>query len=79
VDKFVAASKAIKIGLPREEDCRMSPLVHTENLKTVTDYVESGKKEGATLLCGGNVISDGELALTRTKSVMVSLFQGRFQ
>lgn len=62
VDKFVAAAKAIKIGLPREEDCRMGPLVHPDHLKTVTDYVEWGKKEGATLLCGGNVLTDGELA-----------------
>ncbi|NQT20925.1 MAG: aldehyde dehydrogenase, partial [Planctomycetes bacterium] len=62
VSKFVAASKAIKIGLPREEDCRMGPLVHPDHLKTVTDYVEWGKKEGAALLCGGNVLTDGELA-----------------
>jgi len=62
VAKFVAGSKAIRVGLPRNEDTRMGPLVHPDHLKTVMGYVDSGRKEGATLLCGGNVLKSGELA-----------------
>ena len=62
VEKFVAGCNAIKVGMPREEDVKMGPLVDAAQLKVVMDYVEAGKKEGATLLCGGNVLKDGPLA-----------------
>jgi len=62
VDKFVAGSKGIKVGMPREEDTKMGPLVHADHLKLVMDYVEAGKREGATLCCGGNLLQDGPLA-----------------
>ena len=62
VEKFVAGAKAIKVGVPTAEDTRLGPLVHPEHLKTVLDYVESGKAEGATLACGGNQLTDGDLA-----------------
>ncbi|HUT26343.1 MAG TPA: aldehyde dehydrogenase family protein [Sumerlaeia bacterium] len=62
MEKFIAGSKAIKIGMPRAEDTRMGPLVHADHLKTVMDYVESGKKEGATVACGGNLLRKGECA-----------------
>jgi alpha-ketoglutaric semialdehyde dehydrogenase len=29
-------------------------------LESVHEYVEIGKKEGATLLCGGNILKDGD-------------------
>ncbi|MCL5097045.1 MAG: aldehyde dehydrogenase family protein [Candidatus Omnitrophica bacterium] len=62
VERFVAASKAIKVGMPREETTRMGPLIHPDHLKTVMNYVESGKAEGAKLLCGGKVLTEGEFA-----------------
>ncbi|MDD5705933.1 MAG: aldehyde dehydrogenase family protein [Kiritimatiellae bacterium] len=62
VAKFVAGAKAIRVGMPRQEDTRMGPLVHPEHLKTVMGFVEAGKQEGATLLCGGNVLKGGEFA-----------------
>lgn len=62
VPKFVAGAKAIRVGLPRNEDTRMGPLVHPDHLKTVMGYVDSGRKEGASLLCGGNALKSGELA-----------------
>ncbi len=61
VDKFVAGSKAIKVGMPREDDTRMGPMIHKDQLDKVMDFVNSGKAEGATALCGGNVLG-GELA-----------------
>lgn len=62
VKKFVAGAKAIKVGMPREEDCRMGALIHPDHFRVVMDYVESGKKQGARLLCGGNRLTDGKLA-----------------
>ena len=62
VKKFVAGSKDIRVGMPLDEQTRMGALIHPDHLKTVMEYVESGRKEGATLLCGGNVIKSGKLA-----------------
>lgn len=62
VDKFVAGAGAIKVGMPRDEDCRMGPMIHPDHLKTVMDYVEAGKAEGAELLTGGERLTDGDLA-----------------
>jgi acyl-CoA reductase-like NAD-dependent aldehyde dehydrogenase len=62
VERFVAGARAIKVGLPRDESVRLGPVVHPEHLKTVMAYVESGHREGAKLLCGGNVLRTGELA-----------------
>jgi len=62
VEKFVAGCKAIKIGMPRDEQTRLGPLVHPDHLKSVMGYVESGLKEGAILLCGGKTVTDGALA-----------------
>jgi acyl-CoA reductase-like NAD-dependent aldehyde dehydrogenase len=62
VEKFVAGASAIKVGMPREDGVQMGPLVHPDHLKTVMGYVEAGKSEGATVMCGGNVIADGPLA-----------------
>jgi len=62
VERFVAGAKAIRVGMPRDEQTRMGPLVHPDHLKTVMDYVASGTEQGATLLTGGNTLTDGELA-----------------
>ncbi|HCV28162.1 MAG TPA: betaine-aldehyde dehydrogenase [Dehalococcoidia bacterium] len=62
VPKFVSGAQAIQVGMPRSEETRMGTLIHPDHLKNVLDFVESGRKEGATILCGGNVLSDGELA-----------------
>jgi acyl-CoA reductase-like NAD-dependent aldehyde dehydrogenase len=61
VEAFVAGSKAIAVGMPRRETTRMGPLVHPDHLQRVLDYVRKGEQEGATLLSGGQPITDGEL------------------
>jgi len=62
VEGFVAGARGIKVGLPRDESVRMGPLVHPEHLAIVMGYVDSGRREGAQLLCGGRVLRDGALA-----------------
>ncbi len=41
------------------EDARMGPLVHKDHMKTVEGFLESAKKDNATLLTGGQRITDG--------------------
>ncbi|MFH0795489.1 MAG: aldehyde dehydrogenase family protein [Candidatus Omnitrophota bacterium] len=61
VPELVSATKALRVGLPREEKTQMGPLVSQEHLETVLNYIEDGKKAGARLLCGGNRLKKGVL------------------
>lgn len=46
--------KDIKVGNPNDEDTMVGPIVSKDQMKTVLDYIEKGKKEGADILVGGN-------------------------
>lgn len=60
VPRFVAAAQQITLAPPRDECSRLGAMVHPDHLKQVMEYVEAGRAEGAKLLCGGNVRTDGE-------------------
>lgn len=57
--RLVERTKQIKVGPGLEEDVEMGPLISETHLKRVLDYIELGKKEGASLVCGGNRILEG--------------------
>jgi betaine-aldehyde dehydrogenase len=44
---------SLVVGDPTRDDTDMGPLVSREHYERVTSYVESGKSEGATVVCGG--------------------------
>ena len=64
-DKFVQRLKeraeAITIGNPLDNP-DMGPLVSEDHMNKVLNYIEIGKKEGATLVCGGYRYTEGECA-----------------
>lgn len=64
-DKFVAEAKKIfekvRVGNPLDKDTQMGALIYEDQLKKVLKYVEIGKKEGATLVTGGERITEGDL------------------
>ena len=47
-------AKQLKPGDPLQESTRLGPLVSEEQLAKVTRYIETGRKEGAKLLVGGD-------------------------
>jgi aminomuconate-semialdehyde/2-hydroxymuconate-6-semialdehyde dehydrogenase len=51
--RFQKAAEALVLGDPLDHDTTMGPLVDRTHFKTVTDYIEIGKKEGAKVLFGG--------------------------
>jgi aldehyde dehydrogenase (NAD+) len=53
VERLVARAKAIKVGDPAERETTMGPLVSAAQMKTVLDYVEIGRNEGASIVTGG--------------------------
>lgn len=64
-DKFVARlaerANAMTIGNPLNNP-DMGPLVSKEHMERVLKYIEIGKNEGATLVCGGERYTEGECA-----------------
>ena len=65
-DKFVeAAVKAfnhVKVGLPWEQDTQMGSQINEGQLKKILSYIDIAKSEGATIACGGERFTEGELA-----------------
>lgn len=59
---LVERTQKIKIGNGLDETVEMGPLVSDAQLKTVLNYIEIGKKEGAKLITGGNRLTEGEYA-----------------
>jgi acyl-CoA reductase-like NAD-dependent aldehyde dehydrogenase len=57
LDKLVARAKKLQPGDPLDPKTRMGAIVSQDQMKTVQGYIEAGKKEGATLIAGGNRVS----------------------
>src|SRR5687767_1511347 len=62
VEAFVGRAKSLVVGDGLDVKSEVGPSNSENQLKTVMSYVEIGKKEGATLACGGNRLSAGALA-----------------
>ena len=57
MDKLVTRAKKMQPGDPLDPKTRMGSIVSQEQMQTVLDYIDSGKKEGAKLIAGGNRVS----------------------
>jgi len=55
LEKFVAKTKAIKLGDPFDKGTHMGAIIDQEQLNTIDGYVKSAIEEGATILTGGKV------------------------
>ena len=53
MDRFVARAKKITVGDPLDEKTIIGPMISQGHLAKVRSYIELGRKEGASLLCGG--------------------------
>jgi alpha-ketoglutaric semialdehyde dehydrogenase len=62
VDKFAGRAKSLKVGDGLDPTTEMGPCVNESQLKTVMNYVEIGKNEGAKLACGGHRLDGGVYA-----------------
>jgi acyl-CoA reductase-like NAD-dependent aldehyde dehydrogenase len=55
VERFDAATRAIRVGDPLDADTEMGPLISEGQRRTSLDYVGIGTDEGARLVSGGEV------------------------
>lgn len=61
VETLIERTKRIKLGNGFDENSQSGPLISAEHRTKVEQYVEIGKKEGATLAVGGQRPDDPEL------------------
>ena len=62
LEKLVTRTKALRVGNGLDPAVDMGPCVSQRQRDSVARYVEIGKREGARLLCGGEILSEGALA-----------------
>tara|TARA_R110002020_G_scaffold26460_61_gene85698 strand:+ start:1283 stop:2746 length:1464 start_codon:yes stop_codon:yes gene_type:complete len=57
IERLVERTREIRIGDPLDPETQMGPLISQAQREKVLGYVETGRKEGATLAYGGGVPS----------------------
>lgn len=57
VARLAARSGAVRVGMPLDESTDMGALIHEQHMNKVLGYIETGKREGARLACGGHRIT----------------------
>jgi aldehyde dehydrogenase (NAD+) len=62
VEKFVERAQSLVVGDGLDESTQMGPSNSEGQLKTVMEYVQIGRDEGATLACGGRRLDSGKHA-----------------
>jgi aldehyde dehydrogenase (NAD+) len=61
-ERIVERAKNLRLGNGLDPKTEMGPVINQEQLGKIHAYTDVGKKEGAELLCGGEVAKDGDLA-----------------
>lgn len=59
VDMLLAATEKLKLGDGLKPESSVGPLINEGQRKTVEEYVEIGKNEGANLVAGGSIHDEG--------------------
>ena len=57
--KLLAAMKHLTIGNGADESVKIGPVINEKALKKIQQYVDIGKEEGAKLLAGGTILTEG--------------------
>ncbi|MCB0879855.1 MAG: aldehyde dehydrogenase family protein, partial [Thermoleophilia bacterium] len=61
-DRVVKAAKALKLGHGLEDDTDVGPVINQKAIDKISSYRQIGEDDGATLLCGGERATEGDLA-----------------
>ncbi len=62
LERLAARAQDLKLGDPRDKNTDIGPVISKRQFDRIMDYLAIGKREGATLLCGGGVPAAPELA-----------------
>ncbi|WP_318614886.1 aldehyde dehydrogenase family protein [Sporosarcina sp. YIM B06819] len=61
-EKLVEAMRGLSIGDGLDESVKIGPVINQKALEKIHSYVGIGQQEGAKLLAGGNILTEGDLA-----------------
>jgi betaine-aldehyde dehydrogenase len=61
LERLAARAQAIKVAPGGEEGAEMGPLVSEAHMNAVLAHIETAKREGARLICGGRRLTEGAL------------------
>ncbi len=62
LDKLVPRIEQLRLGNGLDESVDVGPIINASQLEKIASYTDIGKAEGATLVTGGEVVREGELA-----------------
>ena len=62
IEELAKRFRAVNVAMPFDPASEMGPISHRAQFRKVMEYIESGLAEGATLVCGGSPILDGDMA-----------------
>jgi alpha-ketoglutaric semialdehyde dehydrogenase len=62
VARTVERAKALRLGNGLEDGVDVGPVINRSQLDKIASYREIGEADGAELLCGGEIATDGDLA-----------------
>src|SRR6266550_170623 len=62
LDKLVPRIEQLCLGNGLDETVDVGPIINASQLEKIHSYTEIGRAEGATLVTGGSIASEGELA-----------------
>lgn len=60
INELIKRVKQLKVGHPLKEGVDIGTMIHKDHMNKVLSDIETGKNEGARLLCGGNRILGSE-------------------
>ena len=61
LDMLTKRVKELAVGDPRRKDVFLGPLINRTAVERFVNAVEDAKRSGGTIVCGGNVLNDGDL------------------
>ena len=59
---LIARTEALRLGHGLDKDTDVGPLVNREQLTKVDGYMDVARQDGATIACGGKIVSEGPLS-----------------
>ena len=62
IEKLVPRIEQLRLGNGLDENVDVGPIINASQLEKIVDYTKIGRDEGATLVTGGSIANEGELA-----------------
>jgi len=61
LDMFITAARKLRLGNGLDSQTDVGPVINSEQMKKVINYIDIGKKEGGRLVLGGSAATEGPL------------------